>query len=129
MLLPHEPRAAMLAHARFCLPAEACGLFAADAAGTVRFVYCLTNVDDSPHGFTIDPAEHFAAWRHARRHDWDLAGIFHSHVSSPAQPSPTDVRLAGDSRWVHVIVGPMTDPQVRAYRIVAGEVRALPLAP
>lgn len=108
---------AVVAHARFCLPAEACGLLALDPTGRVRMVYALTNVDDSPVSFTLDPVEHHGAWRHARAHGWDIGGAFHSHPRGDARPSPRDLREL-PSWWLHLIVGwAATTPRVRAWRI------------
>ena len=121
----------MLAHARFCYPEEACGLLAADSAGRLRFVYCLTNVQSSPSRYTLDPTEHFRAMRHAEAQGWELAGVFHSHTHSAAYPSPTDVEMAADPAWLYVVVGPGSSdaPEVRAYWICGGLVREERLVP
>lgn len=82
-------------------------------------VYPLDNVERSPVRFTIDPVGHFRALRHAERNGWDLIGAFHSHPSSEAYPSATDVRLAYEAEWAHVVVSLEGDePVVRAFRIV-----------
>ena len=119
-----EQLEAMVAHATFCLPNEACGLVAAEPGGALTMVYCLTNVDASPYRFTVDPTEHFRAWRHAERHGWDLAGSFHSHPASPAVPSQTDIAGALDPSWVYFVVSLAlaAGPDVRAYRIDDGGV-------
>ena len=87
-------------------------------AGRLRFVYPLSNVDRSPHRFTIDPTEHFRALQHAERNGWDIAGTFHSHPHGAARPSATDIG-AFDQDWVHVIVGSLADadPEVSVYTI------------
>lgn len=114
---------AMVAHARFSFPEEACGLLAGDLGGHVRMVYCLTNVDHSPQRFTVAAHEHYSAWRHAESYGWDLIGVFHSHPNSAAVPSPFDVAGALDPTWIYAIVGPVTgDIEVRTYRIQAGTV-------
>lgn len=129
MLLPAPIHEAIVAHGRFCLPDEACGLLASDRLGRLRFVYCLSNVDPSPARFTVDPVEHFRALAHAERYGWELSGVFHSHVSSAAYPSPTDVAMAEEPGWLHVLVGPMSGrrPSVRGYRIRGGGVSEEPL--
>jgi proteasome lid subunit RPN8/RPN11 len=110
--LPGQIHEAMVAHARFTDPEEACGLVAGDRQGRLQMVYCLTNVEHSATSYTIDPTEHFRALRHAESSGWDLVGAFHSHPRSPAFPSATDVRLAAEPDWIYFIVGR------------AGEVRA-----
>ena len=55
-------------------------------------------------------------------------GIYHSHVRSPARPSPTDV--ADAARWpysFYVLVSLTDDPSIGAFRIERGEVRAVAL--
>jgi len=114
---------AMVAHSGFCYPEEACGLLAADESGAVRMVYCLTNVDHSPNRFTVDPAEHYHAWRHAEANGWTMAGSFHSHPRTEPVPSSSDVAGALDPDWWYVVVGPVAgDTEVRCYRIEHREV-------
>ena len=55
MDLPAEIRRAVVAHASFCLPDEACGLLAADDSGRLRLAYCLRNVTPSPDGLHPRP--------------------------------------------------------------------------
>lgn len=111
---------AILEHSRLTYPKEACGLIAGDADG-LHMVYCLTNADDSPIRYTIEPNEHFGALRHAERCGWEVMGAFHSHVHSPAVPSPVDVAEAAEPDWVWIVAGPVDgDTQLRAYRIADG---------
>ncbi len=124
MRLPRQIYDAIIAHARFEYPNEACGLLAADTDGNLRMAYCLTNRDSSPTTYTVDPTEHFRALRHAERSGWELAGVFHSHTHSAAYPSPTDVRQAMEPDWIYVIAGlrDLHDPDVRGYWIRNGKV-------
>ncbi|MDJ0960958.1 MAG: Mov34/MPN/PAD-1 family protein [Acidimicrobiia bacterium] len=125
--LPQQVTEAVVAHARFTYPEEACGLLAVDDAGDVRMVYCLTNVERSRYRFTVDPNEHYRAWRHAERNGWEIGGAFHSHPMTAAHPSSTDIAGALDPTWVHLIVGLVDpeNPEVRAFRIVDGEAAEL----
>ena len=129
MDLPAEIRRAMVAHASFCLPDEGCGLLAADRAGRLRMVYCLSNAAPSPSAYTLDPVEHFRALRHAEGRGWHLAGVFHSHPQGPAFPSLTDVAQAFEPEWLYVVVS-LEDPgvpEVRGFWITGGEVAEEPL--
>jgi proteasome lid subunit RPN8/RPN11 len=129
VLIPAQVRAAMVRHAVNTLPQECCGLIAGDDSG-IRMLYPLTNVEHSPVRYTVDPAEHFGALRHAERLGWSLVGAFHSHPSTAAYPSPTDIRLAGEPDWLYVIVG-FADPEhpaVRGFRIVDRTVSEVELA-
>jgi proteasome lid subunit RPN8/RPN11 len=115
------PRAivdAMVIHARAFAPLEACGLLLFEGDRPV-FACCLTNEAASAHRFTISPAEHHGVLRFAEANGWSIGGVFHSHPRSEAYPSGSDVAGGADSRWLHVIVGPLTrgSPRLRAFRI------------
>ncbi|HSG79024.1 MAG TPA: M67 family metallopeptidase [Acidimicrobiia bacterium] len=129
MHLPGQIREAMIAHARFSYPEEACGLVAADGDGRLRMAYCLTNTEGSPVAFTLDPTEHMRAWRHAERNGWQLAGVFHSHTHTAAFPSRTDVARALEPEWVYLLVSLEREdqPDVRGYWIRDGKVTEEPL--
>jgi proteasome lid subunit RPN8/RPN11 len=126
--LPHQIREAMVSHARFAAPEEACGLLAADESDRLQMVYCLTNVDASPVAYTLDPSEHIKALHHADRHGWRLAGVYHSHPRGDAVPSATDISKALEPEWIYAIVGLAgSEPEVRAFHIRAGRVTEEPL--
>ena len=112
----------ILEHSRAELPNEACGLLAGDDSG-IRRLYCVSNADASPVSYTIDPVGHFAALQDAEENGWELIGAFHSHVDGLAYPSPTDVARAAEPDWTWLVAGPITgSPEIRAYRIVEGEI-------
>lgn len=128
MELPDQIREAMVSHARFAAPEEACGLLAADEEGRLRMAYCMSNVESSPIAYTLDPSEHIKALHHAERHGWSLAGVYHSHPVGTAHPSATDVARALEPEWLYAIVGLSGDePEVRAYWIRDGTVVEEPL--
>lgn len=114
-------------------PIEACGLLggvmAVDSVNgeekrIVRQVYHLTNVDDSPVHFSLDPQEQFAAVRDMRQKGLVLLGNYHSHPVSPARPSAEDIRLAFDSELSYVILSlaERNRPVLRSFRIKGGAV-------
>ncbi|MCP4304770.1 MAG: M67 family metallopeptidase [bacterium] len=116
--LPEQIHVAMIAHAEFCLPEEACGLMAFDDADALQMVYATTNLDRSKVRFTVAPEEHFGAIRHAESRGWRIAGSFHSHPESAAFPSARDIAGALDPEWLHVVVGLANGmPEVRGFRI------------
>lgn len=121
LILPAQAREAIVRHVVNELPEEGCGLLAGPAPGVVRMVYPLDNVQRSASAYTIDPTGHFRALQHAERNGWELNGAFHSHPSSPAVPSPTDLALAAEPDWVFVIVG-LAGPHVaiRGFRLMGG---------
>lgn len=98
-------------------------MLAADPDGELQMAYCLSNVESETSRFTVDPAEHFGAMRHAESRGWEITGSFHSHPHSEATPSGADVAGALDPEWVYLIAGPITDVvPVRAFRIRSGVV-------
>jgi proteasome lid subunit RPN8/RPN11 len=130
MEVPAEIRRAMVAHALFCYPEEACGLLAADEEGRLRMAYCLGNADRSAVTYTLEPQEHFRALRHAEANGWHLTGVFHSHTQSPARPSPSDVAQALEPDWLYVLVSlqDRDNPEVRGFWIRDGKAEEEPLA-
>jgi proteasome lid subunit RPN8/RPN11 len=57
--------------------------------------------------------------RHAEGQGWEISGVFHSHPVGEPMPSPTDVAMAWDPDWIHLIVG---GGRLGAFRISDGEV-------
>jgi proteasome lid subunit RPN8/RPN11 len=116
LTIPSDALEAMIQHARSAAPEEACGLFAVGEGVVVSMVYCLTNTQHSSTAYTIEPSEHYHAWDHARRNGWEIGGVFHSHPTSAAVPSPADL-VGLDPDWVSVILGAR---EIRAYRVRDG---------
>jgi proteasome lid subunit RPN8/RPN11 len=113
---------AMVAHARAEAPLECCGLL---LAGTDVIDECrpAVNLRRSTVAYQVDPRDHFAAIRDARRAGRQVIGAYHSHPASPAVPSATDIAEAYDAQFFYVIVSlAPPDPDVRAYRIQNGTV-------
>lgn len=89
------------------LPNEACGLLAGNIDGEIKSiekVYYLTNLDQSPEHFSMDPQEQFTAIKEIRSKGWVLLGNFHSHPSSPSRPSQEDIHLAFDADACYLIL-------------------------
>jgi len=124
VVIPDKVRRVIFDHCRRCYPEEACGLLAGDGRGGVVAAYPTANVDHSRDRFTVDPVEHFEAWRHAEAAGRELVGVYHSHPASVAVPSEHDVSGALDPAWLYLIVGPMDgEPELRAFWITGGVVR------
>lgn len=118
----------MLAHAREEAPRECCGLLVGTGDSVVRSVRAR-NLDTKPTRYLIDPGDHFAAIRAARADNLEVVGAYHSHPSSAAVPSATDIAEGNSgSDFVYVIVSLVSD-DVRAYRIEAGGFKPLALSP
>jgi proteasome lid subunit RPN8/RPN11 len=132
--LPREMRAAMVEHARAAAPNEMCGLVVgdrppADGGRALRWVP-LRNPLASPYRYAIDPEDLLRLTVETDDADEVFWAIVHSHVASPARPSPTDVRESHYPDALYLLVS--LDPReadlatgaesVRAWRIVAGSV-------
>ena len=97
----------ILAHARKCLPEEACGLIAGTDNGTekhIEAVYLIENTDHSNEHFTISPREQLLAIKDMRSHGWQPLGNWHSHPETPSRPSEEDKRLFFDSKSRYLIL-------------------------
>ena len=117
----------MLSHAREVSPRECCGLLVGKVDAVVRSVRAR-NLDAKATRYLIDPEDHFAAIRGARAQGLEVVGAYHSHPSTTAVPSPTDIAEANSgSDFLYVIVS-LVDEDVRAYRIDAGVCQPLALS-
>jgi proteasome lid subunit RPN8/RPN11 len=117
-LLLNGAKEAMIAHARDEAPLECCGLLLG-MEGVVEEAVRASNLRRSRTAYLVDPADHFAAIRRARKKGRTVVGAYHSHPQSPAIPSPADLREAQHQDFLYVIVS-LADPgtpDVRGYRL------------
>lgn len=116
---------AMVRHARTEHPLEACGVIAG-RLGTdapTRFIP-LVNAAASRTFYEVSPVDLLRLHRDlADRGEWPVV-IYHSHTSTPAYPSVTDVELAGepDSHYVLVSTRDADRAEVRSFRITGSTV-------
>jgi len=138
--LPASIRDAIVAHARSAVPNEACGIIvgerpAADGGAPTRWVP-LRNVLASPVRYSIDPDDLLRLTIETDDADEVFWAIVHSHVASPARPSPTDLRESHypDALSILASLSPAeADPatgseSLRAWRIVDGGVHEVTLS-
>lgn len=113
-------------------PNEACGLLAgptlaAEGGSPTRFLP-LANAAASPYRYLIDPQEQLRAVLDIEDAGEEVWGIVHSHISSPAVPSDTDVGLAGWPDALYLICSLADEPPlVRAWSIRDGVVSEVDL--
>ena len=137
--VPERMRGAIVAHALAAAPNEACGIIvgerpAADGGIATRWVP-LRNPLASPYRYAIDPADLLRLTIETDDADEVFWAIVHSHVASPARPSPTDLRESHypDSLYLLVSLDPNEAdpsagaPSIRAWRIVDGGVHEVTL--
>jgi proteasome lid subunit RPN8/RPN11 len=117
----------LIDHARADAPNECCGIVSARDGEAVA-VHRVRNAAASPLRYEMDGAEQYRVMEEIEDAGLELAAIYHSHTRSAPYPSQTDVNLAG---WwpdqIYVIVGLVPDVDVRAYRIVDGDITESPL--
>ena len=138
--LPASIRDAIIEHARREVPNEACGIVIGDApaaeGGRALRWAPLRNPLASPMRYAIDPDDLLRLTIETDDADEVFWAIVHSHVASPARPSPTDLRESHypDSLYVLVSLDPgeadaaTAEPSVRAWRILDGGVHEVELA-
>ena len=139
-VLPVAIRDAIVAHTRAGYPNEACGLIAGTApaaeGGVVTAWHPTRNRAASPLRYDIHPDDLLRVSLAIDDAGEVIWGIVHSHVRSPARPSPTDVGLAFYPDALYLLVSlaaseadPATGVEsVRAWRIVDGRAYEVALA-
>lgn len=100
------------------LPNEACGYLAGKHGVVVKRIQ-MTNVDQSPEHFSLDPKEQFSAVKQARNEGLDLIAVYHTHPETPARPSQEDIKLAYDPTISYVITS-MIDGDIKSFKIKNG---------
>jgi proteasome lid subunit RPN8/RPN11 len=132
--LPRAIFDAIVGHARAAAPNEGCGIVVGDrpaAEGGVAMRWApLRNALASPVRYSIDPDELLRLTIETDDADEVFWAIVHSHVASPARPSPTDVRESHYPESLYLVVSlspaeadPVTgQPGMRGWRIVDGAV-------
>ena len=118
----------IVAHARADHPDEACGVIAGPAGQDrpERFIPML-NAQRSPTFYEFDSMELLRVWREMDDRDEEPVIIYHSHSSTEASPSRTDISYAGEPNAHYVLVSTrdadgLGEFQFRSFRIVDGVV-------
>lgn len=119
----------LLAHARADHPDEACGVIAGAAGSDIptRFIP-MVNAARSPTFYEFDSADLLKLYRDLDANEEDPVVIYHSHTSTQAYPSRTDIAYAAEPSAHYVLVstretGNNEGPyELRSFRIVDGEV-------
>src|SRR5215469_10844077 len=95
----------VIAHARADHPDEACGVIAGPAGSDrpVRFI-AMTNAERSPTFYRFDSMEQLRVWREMDDRDEEPVVIYHSHTSTEAYPSRTDISYAMEPTAHYLLV-------------------------
>ncbi len=121
---------AIVDHARAEDPNEACGLVIGDRpaadGGTARRFEATRNKAASPYRYEIHPDDLLRLTIATDDADEVFWAIVHSHVRSPAAPSPTDVGLAFYPDAIYLLVSlAEEEPALGAFRIVDGVIHRI----
>jgi proteasome lid subunit RPN8/RPN11 len=121
---------AIVAHARADHPDEACGLVAGpeDADRPVRHIP-MTNAERSPTWHSFESSEWLRVYREMEKNNERPVVLYHSHTSTEAYPSRTDIEWDSEiDPHAHFVVVSTRDTdglgdfQFRSYRVAAGDV-------
>ena len=119
---------AIIAHARADHPDEACGIVAGPIGSDrpTRFVP-MANAERSPTFYRFDSTEQFKTWRTMDELDEEPVIVYHSHSSTEAYPSRTDISYAAEPNAHYVLVSTrdadgLGEFQFRSFRILDGVV-------
>ena len=121
-------RDAIIEHARRDHPDEACGMVAGPLGSDrpERFIP-MDNAEHSPTFYSLDSAEKLKVFREMDDRDEEPVVIYHSHTSTEAYPSRTDVANADFGTAHYVLVSTrdtdgLGEFQFRSFRILDGVV-------
>jgi proteasome lid subunit RPN8/RPN11 len=102
---------------------EICGLIAASRGNASR-CYPIPNIAAEPqYRYIMDPASQINALRDMRTNNEELFAIYHSHPSSPAEPSATDINEASYPEALYLIISLNTRGvlEIRGFRLQDGQ--------
>lgn len=123
---------AIWAHARADHPDEACGVIAGPVGSDTPTRYIpMANAAMSPTFYEFDPMELLKLYREMDDRDEEPIVIYHSHTSTEAHPSRTDITYASEPGAHYVLVSTREElagaNEFRSFRIVDGVVTEEPV--
>jgi [CysO sulfur-carrier protein]-S-L-cysteine hydrolase len=96
---------AIIAHARRDHPDEACGIVAGPiGSDRPERLVPMTNAERSPTFYRFDSLEQLKVWREMDDRDEEPVVIYHSHTSTDAYPSRTDISYASEPNAHYLLV-------------------------
>ncbi len=133
--LPVEHRRQLELVVEAAYPFEACGVMIGNAGRrrvVVEDVFHARNLNTerARDRFLLDPEDHLAVDRAARRRGLDVVGFWHSHPDRPARPSATDLEAAWqDHSYLIVSTAAVGDNVFRSWRLDGGRFLEEPIKP
>ncbi|MCE4610725.1 MAG: M67 family metallopeptidase [Desulfurococcales archaeon] len=71
-----------------------------EGVGRIYAIYLVENLKKSPVAFEADPWQVVQSYKSSEKYGIEVIGIFHTHTSCPASPSPRDVE--GMRAWPYI---------------------------
>lgn len=130
-VLPADVREAIAAHARRDRPHECCGFLIGNGRRVRAAIPMRNAAADTATRFRIDDRDHIELRRALRQlaPPQQIVGVYHSHPTSAARPSPRDLEDAHYPDWLYVVVGFAGDrTRVRGFTLDGGRMRPARLA-
>ena len=88
----------------------------AGSDGRATRVYRARNAEASPLRYTIHPSDQFRITMEIEERGEEIAAIYHSHTSSPAEPSQTDINLAENWPDPLYLICSLAEPEAPSVR-------------
>ena len=119
----------LLHHAQRGDKNEICGLISSIDDKPFRSYPISNTADTQQNRYNMDPKEQIDAMRLMRERDETLFAIYHSHPSSPAEPSAIDITEAGYPDALYLIISLKTKGvlEMRGFRIIENMVTEVTL--
>lgn len=130
--IPRTLATEILAHAQQGDDKEICGLVSVSQEPEEEHYHChpIPNTATDPqHRYDMEPESLIEAMREIRQHGRELFAIYHSHPSSPALPSVTDLNEANYKDVIYLIISLNTKGvlEIRAFRLADNDADELQL--
>ncbi|SEM69740.1 Mov34/MPN/PAD-1 family protein [Nitrosomonas marina] len=112
---------AMLAQANKDHPIESCGVIAGALGSNLpQRLIPMENAAHSEDFFQFDPQQQLQVWKEMELRGEEPIVIYHSHTSTQAYPSRTDIEYAAEPGAHYVIISTalLSGESVRSFRIV-----------
>lgn len=122
----------MIAHARTDHPDEACGVVAGPIGSDwpERFIP-MVNAARSPTFYEFDTHDLLKLYREMDTRGEEPVVVYHSHTSTPAYPSRTDIAYAAEPNAHYALISTREElgdtVEFRSYRIIDGQVTEEPV--
>lgn len=127
--IPRKITNQLLHLAQISPTSEVCGLIGGQQ-GRPSSCYPIENIAEQPQQqFLLDPKQQIAAMTKMRERNEDLLAIYHSHPTTPAQPSQTDIDMASYPDALNFIISLNTKGvlELRGFKLGNNSAEEIPL--